>query len=316
MSPALRTVLGVVLLVGPVLFVLPKLRGADIAASFQRTGPSVLAVAFVFSVLSPALGALRWRQLIAAYGATRVPTRFEALRHFMVSQYANMLPGGVAGDVLRAVRVQDCFVAPAQSYLVAATDRMLGLVGLMALAGCTLMVGPSLGHAAAGATIGGILALVASAGAMLAPTILTSWPGLRRLVAKVPVLGSHLLAIEPPRRVADLVLPTLVSVAAQGAYLVALLVVLRAVEPGADLLRVMQMAPLVVLLTYLPLTPGGVGQREVIYIELFGLVGVSASAALAASVIVFVLSVAMSAIGALCLMLEPSAARASERSAS
>jgi uncharacterized membrane protein YbhN (UPF0104 family) len=62
--------------------------------------------------------------------------------------------------------------------------------------------------------------------------------------------------------------------------------------------------PAVVLFTYLPITPGGVGQREVVAVHLFSLARVPPSAAAAASLLLFALFLALGVLGGLCLVLE------------
>jgi hypothetical protein len=69
--------------------------------------------------------------------------------------------------------------------------------------------------------------------------------------------------------------------------------------------------PLVVFLTYFPITPAAVGQRELVYVQALGNVGVSAEAAVSTSLIVFAALLFAAGVGGVLYLLEGPARRAS-----
>ncbi len=74
--------------------------------------------------------------------------------------------------------------------------------------------------------------------------------------------------------------------------------------PTVTLLVCARVVPAVILTTYIPLTPGGLGQREVVFRYMFGLVGVAPDAAVATSLLFFAMLMALAAMGGLCLLAE------------
>ena len=67
--------------------------------------------------------------------------------------------------------------------------------------------------------------------------------------------------------------------------------------PEASIRAIAGVTPLAMLGTFIPLTPGGFGQREAIFVELYGISGVMANEAVAASLLWFASSLVAIAIG-------------------
>ncbi len=65
-----------------------------------------------------------------------------------------------------------------------------------------------------------------------------------------------------------------------------------------------RVVPAIILTTYVPLTPGGLGQRELVFKYMFGLVGVAPDAAVATSLLFFAMLMGLSALGGMCLLAE------------
>jgi uncharacterized membrane protein YbhN (UPF0104 family) len=218
--------------------------------------------------------------LLGAYGAVRIP-RFGALvrLYFIAFFYNNYLPGAVAGDVGRGVVTRDAFAGEGATGALAVVlvERALGLFGLFALLAAGLV-----------ATRGAL-----DSRALWWWTVLGSL-GSFALVAAIPLarkLGPHL-----PARLARVAgkLPALhdgrafaaavaLSVATQALIAAAgwvLLAQLAPIELAASLLVV----PLAAATTFLPITVGGAGAREAVYVALCGrLFGMPEADALAAS---------------------------------
>src|SRR6188508_494325 len=91
-------------------------------------------------------GAVRWRVLLRAYGAARIPAlpRLVYL-YFVAFFYNNYLPGAVAGDVGRGVVTRDAFAGEGTTGALAVVlvERALGLFALFALLAIGLATTPT-----------------------------------------------------------------------------------------------------------------------------------------------------------------------------
>jgi hypothetical protein len=229
-------------------------------------------------------GAVRWRVLLRAYGAVRIPPLRELVRlYFVAFFYNNYLPGAVAGDVARGVVTRDAFGEGATGALaVVLVERALGLFALFALLGAGLVA--THGEVDSGTlwwwtALGGAGSCALVACIPLARRIAPHLPGfVGRTAAKLPSLVDG-------RAFAWAIAG---SVATQALIALAGWVLLAAVAPpgaaavglGASLLVV----PLAAATTFLPITVGGAGAREAVYVALGGsLFAMSRGDALAAS---------------------------------
>jgi uncharacterized protein (TIRG00374 family) len=94
------------------------------------------------------------------------------------------------------------------------------------------------------------------------------------------------------------------SLLTQGAVVVALILVVLAVHPALELGPALAVAPFIVLSIFVPITPAGVGQRELAFVELWSLVGVPRNAALGASLLYLAIGLIYAAVGGVILLLE------------
>jgi uncharacterized membrane protein YbhN (UPF0104 family) len=79
------------------------------------------------------------------------------------------------------------------------------------------------------------------------------------------------------------------------------------VSPGA----LFVVLPALILLTYVPITPGAVGQRELVYVHLLGAVAVKPEQAVALSLLVLGSNLAVAALGGGVHLVEASSKTAS-----
>ncbi|MEK7751263.1 MAG: hypothetical protein AAB654_05055, partial [Acidobacteriota bacterium] len=66
------------------------------------------------------------------------------LRHYLVAYYYNLLPTGLAGDVVRGYRVRTALPSAGDSYTVILVERVAGLGGLLGVAALAMLLGPRL----------------------------------------------------------------------------------------------------------------------------------------------------------------------------
>lgn len=263
-------------------------------AALARIPIATFVLAAVAVAANVVVGAVRWKVLLRAYGAAQIPpmTRLTYL-YFVAFFYNNYLPGAVAGDVGRGVVTRGAFAEQGATGALAVVlvERVLGLFALFVLLAIGLLVtGGAIDTGSLWWWVvfgcAGSCALVAAIplGRRLAPIL----PGpLKRIASKLPSVADRsafAIAIV-------LSLGTQVFVAIAGWILLA---ALGPIDFGASLLVV----PLAAATTFLPITVGGAGAREAVYVALCGpLFGMGEADALAASLGLWLAHLAVGAAG-------------------
>lgn len=104
---------------------------------------TALGLGLVVSLINLVVGSLRWRVLLSAYGAVRLPP-FRTLVHlYYVGIFFNTFaPANVGGDVLRGHVTRRAFDGKAGAYLIVLIERVFGLAGLMLLASSLMTLAP------------------------------------------------------------------------------------------------------------------------------------------------------------------------------
>lgn len=229
------------------------------------------------------IGVAKWRLLVNRAGAG-LPAR-AAHRAYYLGLFGNtFLPSLVGGDVVRAGAALSAVGSRSALVLGSLVDRMLDVVGLVALAGCGALLSP---HALQGESrwiLGALGGLLAAGGAatwfVVSRVPLRRFPfGVRRKL--VPVRHA-LRAIRAPH--------ALVGAFLLGLILQSLLTVLnwllgRALGIEAPFYVWLFVWPLAKLAALVPITQNGFGVREAAQAALFSPFGVPATAAVAAGLI-------------------------------
>jgi uncharacterized membrane protein YbhN (UPF0104 family) len=254
------------------------------------------------------VGAVRWRFMLNAYGADpeHVPPIRSLFRLNVAAQYFSVLPTGVAGEAYRAYRVQQCFSEPTTSYVVLFIERIAGLVGLLALAGTAALLSPEArgGPVASAMNVGLFVALIAATTAFVIPQTSARYPALHRSMSSLPVAGSILRKIPAAKSLRPLGPVLILSVLSQLGTVASIAALLAPLSANATLSACARVVPPIILVTYLPLTPGGLGQREAAFAHFFGLVHVEREAAVAASLLYFAVYLCTALLGGLLLAIE------------
>jgi glycosyltransferase 2 family protein len=237
----------------------------EVKSAFGRIEISAIVIAGALVAANVVAGALRWRVLLSAYGAQSRPSIGRAVQLYFVSFfYNNFLPGAVAGDVVRGVVTRDVFGerGATAGLAVVLVERALGLFGVFLLLGIGLATaGDTLDTGSlwlwSGIGIAGSFALVLAL--PFTRRLARFLPGpLRRIAERVP----ELTAFGPFVGAAVLSIVTQVLIALAG------YVLLHAVEPRVDLGASLLIVPLAAATTFLPITVGGAGAREAVYVTL------------------------------------------------
>jgi glycosyltransferase 2 family protein len=283
----------------------------DLAAAWRHMASQsawLVAAAIIALSAQVILGALRWHTILASLGArASVP---DSLRVFYVAAFfSNWLWGGaVAGDSVRtwlSLRMQMRVMRAITSILL---DRAVAVAGVAIL---VIVTAPLFAARLGGTAIA--WAPAAAAGALLIGIgIATQLHRLplnwhrHRLLGALQTLSIETRAVFLRPAVALAALGF--AVAAQFAMSLAAYALAWSMDIGLSLINCLVLIQPVVLATALPISIGGWGVRETAMIALLALVGVPASAALALSVQLGLLSMVAALPGlALWLRLKTSA---------
>jgi hypothetical protein len=276
----------------------------SLAGALAKTSIGTVLVALAAISSSLVVGAVRWRALMTAYGASAPPPLATAVRlYFVAAFYNTYLPGGVAGDVVRGVVVRDSFRGGGTTEAIAVVfvERVLGLLGVFTLVAVGLvLVGPRLATtstlwwlsaAGAGGAVAAVLML--PLGRQVAPYL----P--RRLAA----IAGRLPVVSRRRYFAAAALLSLVT---QLMTTLTGWLFLREVHPAATFSDALFIVPLAAATGFLPITVGGLGAREAVFVNLCSqLLGMSAGDGLAASLLIWATTLMTGVFGGILQLVRP-----------
>lgn len=256
---------------------------------------------FALALLAQLFSVARFQLLLAAYGAEQLPRWRESLRLFLVSSFYNTyVPGGVAGDVVRALVVRKCFPRGGltSALAVSLVERVTGLAGMLVLVAAVTAASPE--HAIDGLLPFSLLGLLAAG------------------VAVAAIVAARRLAPHAPARVRAIA-AALPSMRRPGAYLLALgaaltthvisalgyHVIIHALSPRASVSESLVIVPIATSAQYIPATIAGAGTRDAAFVFLYERVGIEPAHALAMSLAVLLCSFAIAALGGIANLLGP-----------
>ena len=252
----------------------------DARTALGKIPYATFAAAIALVATNVVVGAVRWRVLMRAYGATAIPglPRLVYL-YFVAFFYNNYLPGAVAGDVGRGVVTREAFgdQGAASALAVVLVERALGLFALFALL--------AIGLATAGDAIDTRdLWWWTALGCAGSCVLVAGIAGARRLAPYLPqVLAKPAARLPTLRDRGAFAVAALLSLVTQALIAGAGWLLLAALAP-IDLAASLLVVPLAAATTFLPITVGGAGAREAVYVALCGrLFGMPEADALAAS---------------------------------
>lgn len=322
----LRLVCAGLLLAAVFRFALPEDQGLDaVRGAFAVGGPALagyIAAAFALFGSSFVVGTVRFSLLLRAAG---IEIGFAVLfRALIVAGFFNLvLPGAILGDVYRVWDVRREAGEGAGALGVLVVERLLGFaalgaVGLLAapwipLEGDSASLAAALLLLCSGIAIGNGLALHPRGQAILLAMV----AGLERAFPRFARHGADRArrVLDATRRISQqggtLRLAFLLSLVNQGLPVVAVYVLAQSLggEPVAAFWFAV-IVPFVTLMSLVPISLGGTGVREGLYVVLFGAVGMSAAAALALSLTLLATALVWAAIGLALFVLGPRPTRA------
>ncbi len=277
---------------------------SDVVDRVRVVRPELVAAAVVALFAAFAVGAERWRRLLHEAGVER--SYGSVLGVTLAGAFTtNFLPGNLGGDAARA-------------WLVGPGQRLEGLgtviVDRLSLFGCSVVLGSALvplaeapSELVAGLGVATLaiaaVALVATGAVDLGRRAGTGGSGLAAMAAEVADAARR--SFRRPSAIATIVLLGLVY-----QVLVVLEVWLLAEALSLDLSYALigVITPIVLLVTALPISVGGLGVRELGYVAALASVGIDSADAATLSLLAATVFVVASAPGALTLLLRRPAA--------
>lgn len=278
----------------------------DLAASLSRVSFVAGALATLSMFGAFVAGAFRWRLLFTACGVDARPRIRDLLRlHMVGSFYNSCLPGGLGGDVVRAVATQGLMGERGLpgSLAVVFLERTLGLSGLLILVAVSFSFFPLQG--VENVVYYSVLGLVATAcvvtaiavGSRIAPFLPKP---LGRLMAQLPTI----------RSAPHFALALLLSVITQaGGTVLSGHALAASIAHGVAFTASLGVLPLIGAAQYFPLTVGGAGVREAGFVLFYGLAGVGRADALATSLAYAGVQYLLAAVGGILHAVVPLAAQ-------
>ena len=306
-TPLLRLCLGFALIAWLVRSIgLEAVRHAWIPV---RAHPAWIAAALALTFAALCAGVVRWHVLLRRMG---LPTPFSrTFRGYFIGQFFNaFLFGACGGDLARAVfAAHDHSEKRAEAVTSVFLDRAIGLVVTL-LFGCAMLL-PRLRlftpHAEARTALVlmavFLLATVAFLTLFFVRGAFARIPGLRHLAAHGrvgPLLRRVVEALDffrHHRR--HLLVPTLLSLANLLLLTTATAALARALEMPLAFADLLVVFPILTVLAAVPLTPGSLGVRETLYVQLLHPFGIRPGPALMLSLLGYLTATAWSLFGGL-----------------
>jgi uncharacterized protein (TIRG00374 family) len=275
-----------------------------LAVVVQARGGGCFA-AFGLFILGVFVRAYRWNVLVRALHL-RVSLGHLTALYFVGAFFNAVLPTGIGGDAVKATKLARSTGRSGESFGSVVIDRFLGLVVLLAIGDVALLlsrsaVDPRITWAVAMLFTAGVtgFGLLRSRALMLR----ISWlvPGVLRERLKAPLLDLY-EGLQGYSRGA-LFHALLASFAFNAIWIGVNLLLGWSLGIEAGLYHYLVFVPLVSLSLLLP-SVGGLGVREMTYVGLFGLVGVTEEKAFALGILVYGIHIATGLIGGIIYLLQ------------
>lgn len=310
---AVRLLLGLALLA----FLVRSIGTADLRAALAplRAHPGWIAAAVALTFAGLLAGAVRWHVLLRTLG---LPTPFgRTFRGYFIGQFFNaFLLGACGGDLARLLyAAHDHPEKRAEAVTSVFLDRAIGLI-ITLLFGCIMLV-PRISRFAAYEETRPALLLMALF--LIGTCAFLALFFTRDLVARIPWLQrlQHRGRFGPLlRRACDalflfrrnlrhLRIPALLSLANLFLLAGAIAALARALELPLAYTEVLVVFPVITVLAAIPLTPGSLGVRETLTIQLLAPLGIAAGPALLLSLLGYLTATLWSLFGGLLFLHQP-----------
>lgn len=290
--PRTRRVLSIVLTLGAFGYLASIVDFEKLTEAMAKVPLSAWLAGVLLTSASLGGGWVRWWLMFRAFGAQRPPTLAGLWRRYMAGLFYNtFLPGGVSGDVVRGLATQSAFPpGSAGGLATVVVERALGLAALLTVTATALIAHPlpGMSHARWPAVLASVLCFLG----------ILALANARELVRYAPrVLVSVIERLPAPRAWKPLWLALALSFNNQLAPALCGHVIVLSLAPHVTLADSLLIVPLATAAAFLPISVGGAGVRETIFVALYARVGVSAQDAFATSLCMWAIQCGLAAVG-------------------
>jgi len=280
----------------------PSFSVSDLVPEWSVGTAVWLGLAALLTLAGIILSAVRWQKVLDALDIrARLP---RLMSHYMAGQFvSNVLPTTIGGDVLRVSRLsRDTGESPG-TFASVVLERLTGWLVLPVITIVGFAVNPGLRHLGtatrvaltlAGATLVLLVAVLAAAGSSRLGGRFATSGGWRRFVGAVH-LGVERLRSDPGAAANVL----LAGFAYQLALVLAAVAAAQALGlRPAGLTALLAFFPAVLIAQVLPISMSGLGVREGAFVLFLGPLGVAHEQAIALGLLLYLLNLAVSLLGA------------------
>ena len=247
---------------------------------------------------------MRWRLLLKAYAAAKVPPFKRLLHLYVVGNFYNIyVPGGIGGDVVRGVVSREAFeggtaTSTTGGMTVVFVERVCGVAALLTISALSFIAHPiaQLDNVLPWAALGIVVAIVAVVGLAVAAKIAPLLP---------PSIARFLKALPPLIYKRHFASALFLSILIQLSVAFTGHAIMHAVWPSVALSDSLALVPLAAASAFFPLTVGGAGVREAAFAALYSAVGVPEATAYAGSLSFWGAQLLIGALGGLVAIFFP-----------
>jgi uncharacterized protein (TIRG00374 family) len=280
---ALRIALGLLL----VAFIIRSIDLTQLVDAFARVQLGGVLFLIGLALLAVYVSTLRWRFLLDAQGVHI--SVWKLFNFYMVSQFFRMIiPGTFTSDIFRVVDIRQSTQKTAVGVASILVERVTGVFVLCGAGTVAALTVPKLDNYPSIRLLTVALFLASSVAMLL---LLYPFPlRLLRRVVKSQRLNSFIEQLEAATqfyRTKPLLIPKtlLYSGVIQTIGMVAFYVQIAVFDLGVPFIEAVAIAPIAIVATLIPISPGALGLQEGVYIVLMGMLGVDSADALAAALI-------------------------------
>ena len=300
MKTALNTLLKLTVSAGLLCYLALQTDLEGLGAAFAATVPSLFLLAVAFFILSNGLGACQWFLLLRAH---RLPIGFrQATVFYLTGVFFNVLLGNIGGDALRIYDVRRLTGRAGGAAAATFMDRFVGLLSTcsLALIAC---------FAVAEVRVPGVISVLAPVWAALLLLLAMGPSG--RIGRLLEGMATRLLPRRAGRKASSL-RQSMAVYRDKGWLLLGVWAVSLGVQFSrvlvywsaglaaglqAGLIYFIAFQPVAAVVAALPISIGGLGVRENLFVELFGTVGAPESRVFAMSLLGYAAGVLASLLG-------------------
>ncbi len=261
-----------------------------------------LAAAMAMTLVGIVLSALRWQRVLLAL---ELPVNLLTLaRHHLAGLFVgNFLPTTIGGDVVRASRLSASNGQVPASVASVVLERLTGWLVLPVLSLLALVVNPGLRRIAPGPAAIAQWVALATLGLLTAVLVLAASPRVGRTVAGTEgwrrFTGAVHLGLDRARHRPGLAFEILTAgFAYQLAVLLAAFLAAKTLGLSVGWTAILAFFPIVAIIQVLPLTIGGLGTREAALVFFLAPLGVPRADAFALGLLVYLVNLGVSLLGA------------------